>query len=219
MLLAASAAIVFAAACSFSGQTVREVVDRHLPEVRAKYKPVCDAARIPWPPKRLRIIVLKQERRLELWAAGKSGNFSLLADFAVLAASGTPGPKRREGDRQVPEGIYALPMLNPNSSYHLSIFVDYPNRSDVVHSRLPRSQMGGEIYIHGRAVSIGCVAIGDRGIEELFTICALVSSTERKAIICPVDFRKNPNFRVPGEEAWVGQLYDSLRAELRNYPR
>lgn len=91
----------------------------------------------------------------------------------MLAASGGPGPKLREGDLQVPEGVYRLTAFNPNSSYHLSLRVDYPNAEDraaedrAVARSDRRTSLGGDIFIHGKAVSIGCLAIGDPGIEEL----------------------------------------------------
>ena len=77
-----------------------------------------------------------------------------------------PGPKRKEGDRQVPEGCYTIAVFNPKSRFHLSLGLDYPNESDRILADPARP--GGEIYIHGSAVSIGCLPLGDAGIEELY---------------------------------------------------
>ena len=85
-------------------------------------------------------------------------------------ASGRLGPKRRQGDRQVPEGIYHVNVLNPWSSYHLSLGISYPNRSDRILGR--RKKLGGAIMIHGDCVSIGCVAITDTLIEEVYVAAA-----------------------------------------------
>jgi murein L,D-transpeptidase YafK len=86
--------------------------------------------------------------------------------FPVLAASGKAGPKRREGDRQVPEGFYQIDRFNPESSYHLSLGLDYPNESDRVRS--DKQRPGSDIFIHGKDVTIGCLPLGDEMIEELY---------------------------------------------------
>ncbi|NJN46820.1 MAG: L,D-transpeptidase family protein [Candidatus Competibacteraceae bacterium] len=90
--------------------------------------------------------------------------------YPVLAASGTLGPKLCEGDRQVPEGIYRIKSLNPNSAYHLSLELDYPNAFDLRQAeRDGRNNPGSAICIHGKAVSVGCLAMGDTAIEELYS--------------------------------------------------
>lgn len=98
----------------------------------------------------------------------KSSNRFLFA-YHILAASGTVGPKLREGDEQVPEGIYSISGLNPNSQFHLSLRVDYPNTNDRQQAQLEsRTNLGQDIMIHGRAASIGCLALGDEAAEDLF---------------------------------------------------
>ena len=79
------------------------------------------------------------------------------------------GPKRGEGDLQVPEGFYYINDFNPNSKYHLSLGINYPNQSDKTLSPYPN--LGGNIYIHGNCVSVGCVAIGDKAIEKVYSLC------------------------------------------------
>jgi murein L,D-transpeptidase YafK len=90
----------------------------------------------------------------------------MIEEHPICAASGLLGPKRRFGDRQVPEGIYEIDYLNPRSAYHLSLRIDYPNASDRV--RGDRSALGGAIMVHGDCVSIGCIAIEDGPIERVF---------------------------------------------------
>jgi hypothetical protein len=90
-----------------------------------------------FPPRRLDLVVLKAERRLELWAPGPDGRSVRVHTTAVLAASGSAGPKLREGDQQVPEGVYGVRVLNPNSRFHLSFGIDYPNALDRAAARAP----------------------------------------------------------------------------------
>jgi hypothetical protein len=185
---------------------------------QARYRPVCIRKGIPWPPARIALLAFKREKLLEVWGAPANGSYRRLATYWILAASGRPGPKRREGDLQVPEGFYGLPELNPNSSFHLSIKVDYPNAGDIAHSKLKRHQMGGDIYIHGNRMSIGCLALGDNAIEELFPLVAQVPAPKRRIIIAPFDFRRSLKASYPKEERWVHRLYDSIRKELKAFP-
>lgn len=194
-------------------KTVASVLAEHEARVRTKFEPRCRAAKIAWPPARLTVIALKIERSVEVWAE-EGEKRSRLVTYPITAASGRLGPKRQQGDRQVPEGIYRLTTLNPNSLYHLSVRVDYPNADDIANAAVPRSHMGGDIYIHGRAVSIGCIAIGDAAIEELFTMAALVK--DRRIIIAPVDFRVTGRDAKPDAE-WVGRVYGKIRETLRRY--
>lgn len=109
---------------------------------------------------------LKHEATLELWARNSGRRFRLVATYPILASSGTPGPKRREGDKQVPEGFYFIDRFNPQSSFHLSLGLNYPNASDLVLS--DREHPGSDIFIHGSDVSIGCAPLGDTAIELVY---------------------------------------------------
>lgn len=150
-------------------------------------------AGVTYPPERIAILVFKEEKQLSLWADGK-----FIRHYAVTAASGHAGPKLREGDRQVPEGIYRIEYLNPNSSYHLSMKVSYPNDFDRRMARRDRrTRLGGDIFIHGKAVSIGCVAVGDRAIEELFELVKATGASKVRVIIAPNDLRSERPIRHP----------------------
>lgn len=110
----------------------------------------------------------KEERELELFVKKKgSGKYELFRTYRVAGTSGVPGPKLREGDGQVPEGFYFVPLkaMNPDSRYHLSFNIGYPNAYD---RSLGRT--GSHIMIHGNTVSIGCLAMTDAKIEEIFTL-------------------------------------------------
>jgi hypothetical protein len=185
--------------------------------VQERFRPLCRQKGIPFPPPRVTLIALKQERLLEVWAAGSSGPFRRLATYPIRAASGGPGPKRREGDRQVPEGNYRLTTLNPNSSYHLSLRVDYPDAEDTTNRVVPHVPLGGDIYVHGNQVSIGCVAIGDAAIEEVFTLVALAQPSKRRILLAPWDLR----VAAPPEtnEAWLKARYARLKREMAKFPR
>jgi murein L,D-transpeptidase YafK len=125
---------------------------------------------VAWPAPALLLRAFKLEGELELWAeAAKGARYVKLKTWPICARSGEVGPKRREGDGQVPEGFYRISSLNPWSSYHLSLRVDYPNRSDRALGRRP---LGGDIFIHGKCVTIGCLPLGDAAIEELYVIAA-----------------------------------------------
>lgn len=130
---------------------------------------MCKSKGITYPPKRLFMRAFKQEKQLEIWASNSpKSKLVLLKKYTVLAASGTLGPKRKEGDLQVPEGVYQVDRFNPASRFHLSLGLNYPNKSDLIHA--DKERPGFDIFIHGSNVSIGCLAMGDAIIEEIYTL-------------------------------------------------
>jgi len=201
-------------------RTVEQALAEFEPEARKRLGPACRKAGLGWLPKSIVLLAFKQEKILELWGAGAPGEaYRFLRSYPVLAASGIPGPKQRSGDRQVPEGFYDLPDLNPNSLHHLSIRVDYPNENDLSNACVPLEEMGGDIFLHGGDRSIGCLAVGDPAIEELFVLAALAGPENRRLLICPVDFRREGARAPVGQEAWVGDLYARLAEALRAFSR
>ncbi len=123
---------------------------------------------IRYPAAEVFIRIFKRERALEVWVRPEDKDaFELLKNYDICALAGELGPKRQQGDSQVPEGFYAIDFFNPESDYHLSLHVDYPNVKD-------RSaggdgiNLGGDIYIHGGCNSDGCLALTDEGIMELY---------------------------------------------------
>lgn len=115
------------------------------------------------------IRVFKHEGELEMWLKNKTDQkYTFFKKLAVCAASGDLGPKRREGDGQVPEGIYDVPFFNPNSNYYLALKVGYPNKSDRV---LAKGPTGGDIMIHGNCVTIGCIPLQDDPVKEVYMCC------------------------------------------------
>jgi murein L,D-transpeptidase YafK len=137
----------------------------------------CTEAGLNYPPRELFIRAFKNEGEVEAWGCDRNEPMKLIKTWPVTARSGKPGPKRREGDKQVPEGCYRIVVFNPKSNYHLSLGLDYPNAADRVHS--DKEKPGNDIYIHGSNVSIGCLPLGDDMIEELYLLAADFRS-ERK---------------------------------------
>jgi murein L,D-transpeptidase YafK len=128
---------------------------------------------ISYPPKGMVLIGLKSEKVLEVWISQNQQNYSLLKTYPILKTSGQLGPKLREGDLQVPEGIYRIESLNPNSRFHLSLRINYPNDFDRQMAQQDgRTGLGGDIMIHGAQVSVGCLAMGDSAAEDLFLMAA-----------------------------------------------
>lgn len=122
----------------------------------------------------------KQEAILEAWIKNTDAKqYSLLKTYTICAGSGAPGPKRRQGDGQVPEGFYEIAAFQPLSSYHLALKVSYPNKSDRL--KATSADPGGDIMIHGNCVTIGCIPIQDEPMEELYVLC--VEAKNRGSVI------------------------------------
>jgi hypothetical protein len=186
---------------------------------RARLRPFFVRAHVAYPPRRIALLVFKRERRLVVWARDDKSGWRFIRDYAVLAASGRSGPKLRQGDYQVPEGLYRIALLNPSSSYHLSMLVNYPSEADLAQAqRDHRTNLGGDIFIHGKNVSIGCVAIGDPGIEELFTLAADTGIARMKVILAPNDLRIAAPPVEPATPLWILRLWQSIAAALREFP-
>lgn len=111
----------------------------------------------------------KQEQELEVWVSdAEQKEFQHLLTYPICKDSGALGPKRKEGDLQVPEGLYHIDRMNPNSTYHLSMGLNYPNASDRI--RGDHNEPGSDIFIHGGCVTVGCLPITDPKIEELYAL-------------------------------------------------
>lgn len=163
------------------------------------------------------LIAIKQDRSLEVWTTRDEERLRI-ATYPILAASGSLGPKLREGDLQVPEGLYRIEGLNPNSAFHLSMKVNYPNEFDRARGREEeRSDLGGDIFIHGKKASIGCLAMGDDAIEELFVLVADVGASNTRVLISPVDFRDEVESEAHSGPHWLPALYEEISKSLRQY--
>jgi len=128
---------------------------------------------LEWPVKFMYIRSFKLEKQMEVWVKNDyAETFQLFKTYKVCATSGTFGPKRKEGDKQIPEGFYYINEFNPNSNYHLALGLNYPNVSDQLLS--DPAKPGGDIYIHGNCVTIGCLPITDSLIEQVYYLASVV---------------------------------------------
>jgi len=183
---------------SMGGRTTNEVIE----SIKAKktYLTALPAG------KELMIVVFKSSKLMEVFY-----DHALVMNVPILAASGAAGPKIKEGDCQVPEGIYKIDVLNPNSSYYLSMRISYPNETDRKRSKARGvTEFGGDIYIHGKAASVGCLAIGDDKIEDLYFLANRAGLKKTKVVIAPapkVDYEK-----ITDNE--IKQLYQSVYAQI-----
>lgn len=129
------------------------------------------AMHLTWPLKQIYVRSFKYDSQLEVWVRGfKNEPFKLFKTYKICALSGALGPKRIEGDYQVPEGFYYINEFKPNSNYHMALGLNYPNASDMVLS--DSSKPGADIYIHGSCVTVGCIPIMNAQIEEVYLLAS-----------------------------------------------
>jgi hypothetical protein len=201
-------------------QSMRKVISALSPELRPRLHKMFATNGINYPPAALTLIVLKEEQFIEVWSPDPAGDEKLITSYPILGASGTLGPKLLKGDLQVPEGFYKVLWFNPNSAFYLSMKIDYPNRFDRSMAELDgRTDLGGDIFIHGYDVSLGCVAIGNPAIEELFLLVYDAGKKNTRVIISPYDFRKKlvPAPGLFDAPEWTELLYDQIKQELLLY--
>ena len=125
-------------------------------------------------PEVTQVVVYKAARRMELWH-----HSTRLRVFRVQLGGAPFGHKHREGDRRTPEGDYIIDRRNPNSRFHLSIGIDYPNEADIAYAEANGWKPGGDIFIHGRGPHFrnargdwtdGCIAVTDREMEDIYAM-------------------------------------------------
>jgi murein L,D-transpeptidase YafK len=145
---------------------------------------------LAYPAKYIFLRSFKLDSELEVWVKNNvNDTFRLFKSYRVCTLSGKMGPKRKEGDRQVPEGFYYINDFNPNSNYHLSLGLNYPNYSDKILS--DPKKPGGDIYIHGSCLTIGCIPLTDEFIEEVYILAVNAKNAGQDFIpvhVYPVKF-------------------------------
>jgi len=148
------------------------------------------AAGISWPASQIYIRSFKFDSQMELWVRNSPNEkYKLFKTYKICALSGSLGPKRMEGDYQVPEGFYYVNIFKPSSTYHMALGINYPNISDEIKS--DSVHPGGDIYIHGSCVTVGCIPIMDNQIEELYIIASYARQNGQEFIpvhIFPIRF-------------------------------
>jgi murein L,D-transpeptidase YafK len=153
----------------------------------------------------------KYDRQLEVWVKNNAKEpYKLFKTYKVCMQSGSMGPKRLQGDYQVPEGFYHINEFNPNSNYHLALGLNYPNASDKIlsDSLHPGADPGNAIYIHGNCVSTGCIPVTDLPMEELYIIASHVKAKGQDFIpvhVFPIKYN-------------VRRSIDYLNQTLKNKP-
>jgi murein L,D-transpeptidase YafK len=149
-----------------------------------------EARGFQWPAKYMYIRSFKYDGQLEVWVKNdRKQPFKLFKTYRVCALAGTLGPKRMQGDYQVPEGFYYINEFNPRSTYYLSLGINYPNASDRILS--DSLQPGGDIYIHGSCVTVGCIPVTDQQIDEIYILAAYAKNSGQDYIpvhIFPINY-------------------------------
>jgi len=203
-----------------NGYSVRDRLDQFGATVRTRLSPHFQQVKVAYPPHSIALIAFKDQWALQVYARNAGAPWRFIRHYPVRASSGNLGPKLEEGDHQVPEGIYRISLLNPNSLFHVSLRLDYPNTFDRrMAARDGRRELGGDIMIHGRSVSVGCLAMGDEAAEDLFTLVADTGLSNALCIISPVDFRRSECPAPPDNlPQWTPELYAAIKRELSRYP-
>jgi len=202
------------------GYSVDERLQMYGAPVALRLKPDFDAATVAYPPAEIAYLAFKDTKRLEVYARTRPADpWRRIRAYPILGMSGGPGPKLRQGDRQVPEGVYRAEFLNANSRYHLSIRLNFPNAFDLAQARADeRTQLGSDIMIHGTSASIGCLAMGNQAAEDLFVLAALTGKENLTVVIAPSDFRRQPIKAPDGGPGWLPLLYNRIKLELGRFP-
>ncbi len=173
--------------------------------------------KLQWPASEMYIRSFKYDRQLEVWVKTEDKEtFKLFKTYKVCMQSGSIGPKRFEGDYQVPEGFYYINEFNPNSNYHLALGLNYPNASDKILSDSLRP--GNEIYIHGNCVSTGCIAISDAPIEELYVLANSVKDHGQDFIpvhVFPIKYNVKKSFEYLAQTSKENQSLQKFAISLK----
>ena len=129
------------------------------------------------------IVAYKTECIMDIYAKKREDKvYKKITTYKICARSGSLGPKRRQGDLQIPEGFYHINHFNPTSNYHLSLMINYPNNSDKLKSKA--AHLGGNICIHGNCVTVGCLPMTDDKIKEIYIYAIQARQSGRKKYPC-----------------------------------
>lgn len=176
-------------------------------------------AGVSYPPKQIALLAFKAERKVELWAKNPNQEWTHVHNFPLTGFSGRLGPKLRVNDKQIPEGVYKLVNFNPFSSMHLSMMINYPNSFDREKGYQDgRRDLGNNIFIHGNNLSVGCLAIGDWAIDQLFILARRVGLENIQLVIAPNDLRiKKPETTSFAQPRWLPELYKQIAESLKPF--
>ncbi|AHE67205.1 L,D-transpeptidase family protein [Legionella oakridgensis] len=200
-------------------KAIDNAVRRYGLQTEPHLKTLFSRAGVDYPPKDITLLAFKKERHIELWARGEHTLWRYIHTYPLTAFSGRLGPKLKEHDLQIPEGIYHLTSFNPFSAHHLSMMIDYPNHFDRLQAiKDGRTKLGGNIFLHGKSSSVGCLAVGDKAIDQLFLLVRRVGLSHTKIIIAPNDLRREkPATSTFAQPRWLPELYKELSVALSQF--
>jgi murein L,D-transpeptidase YafK len=176
---------------------------------------LCQNQGLDFPPKHLFLRAFKEEKSLEVW--GKDiMDWKLIKKYPICRVPGKLGPKIKQGDKQVPEGWYQIDSINPNSDFHLSLRLNYPNQADCIRSQNELNP-GGDIFIHGDCFSVGCIPIEDAPMEEVFWLVVKNlnknSLQEIPVLILPFDLNDNQKYqKYTSEQPKLKAFWEQLKS-------
>lgn len=200
-------------------KAIDNAISRYCLRTEPDLKRHFNAAHVVYPPYEIALLTFKKERNMELWARNEGQSWTYIKKYPLTAFSGRLGPKLKEKDGQIPEGIYRLTTLNPFSSWHLSMMINYPNNFDKLQAiKDGRKKLGNNIFLHGKSVSVGCLAVGDWAIDQLFLLTRYVGLSRVKMIIAPNDLRlQKPATSSFAQPRWLPELYNQINHALREF--
>lgn len=176
-----------------------------------------EAKKLKWPAQEIYIRSFKYDRQVEVWVKSDAKEpFQWFKTYRVCMQSGSIGPKRMEGDFQMPEGFYYINEFKTNSNYHLALGLNYPNTSDQILG--DDAHPGGDIYIHGGCVSTGCIAISDKPIEELYMLASTVKEQGQDFIpvhVFPVRYSNKRSFEYLAQTTKDNQALQKFAVTLK----
>lgn len=176
------------------------------------------AAHLTWPAKQIYMRSFKYDSQLEVWVRNNLHEpFKLFKTYKICALSGSLGPKRIEGDYQVPEGFYYINQFNPKSVYHMSLGLNYPNMSDQLLS--DSAKPGSGIYIHGSCITVGCIPVQNSQIEELYLLASYARNLGQDFIpvhIFPIRFNVEKSREYLQKISKEDKEYQSFTTRLKD---
>lgn len=200
--------------------TVASRLTQFGPAARARLQPAFQEADLPYPPAEVVVVGLKEERRLELYGKAPDGELQFVKSYPFQAWTGTLGPKLEEGDMQIPEGVYGVEYLNPNSVAYISLKIGYPNKFERAQGvEDGRRNLGGDIMIHGWTNgSQGCIVVTDEDVEEIFTLASDTGLGRMRVLLAPSDLRREPADIPEHAPFWTEVVYRDLVDEMARLP-
>jgi len=202
------------------GVTVEDQVAKYGPTAHRRVAAVFRSKGLEYPPDKLALLAFKDSRQIQIYVANGGKPYRFVRSYTIFGASGVSGPKLIKGDKQVPEGIYRISSLEPSCPYHLGLRINYPNEFDQARAKEDgRTNLGGDILIHGNSGSISCLAVGDQASEDLFVLVYDTKDRDIPVIISPSDFRQTQiPAAVPDSSPWISRLYNDINKSLALFP-